>query len=280
MSPPNVTYSTFLLIAGAVCLIVAILIARTRREATGTFSLIILLLALTWWDITYSIFWAGTPGLTKYFWLDVTYLGAVTVPAALFLFSLQLTNQQDWLKHPLAVFIYFEPILVLVSLFTDPYHGLFFAGKRVENSAIILDAGPVFWFNVVYSYALTLLATVFIVRAFLRSSGIYRKQLGIVLLGISFTWLNSIIFVLGLNPLPGADNTPFSFTITALSFAFAVGRYQLLDVIPVARDNLIEKMVDGVLVIDTHNRVVDMNPAAQNMLGISASVLAGRWRKW
>ena len=269
VSPPNITYSTFLLLAGAVCLIVAMIIAHTRREATGTLSLTILLLALTWWDITYSVFWAGTPGLTKYFWLDVTYLGAVTVPAALFFFSLQLTNRQRWIKHPLASFIYIEPILVLASLFTDSYHGLFFGGKRVENSAIILDAGPVFWFNVVYSYALILFATILIIRAFLRSSGIYRKQLGVVLLGISFTWFNSIIFVLGMNPLPGADNTPFSFTVTALAFAFAIGKYQLLDLIPVARDSLIEKMVDGVLVIDTHNRIVDMNPAAQNLLNIN-----------
>ena len=38
-----------------------------------------------------------------------------------------------------------------------------------------------------------------------------------------------------------------------------------------ARDSLIEKMVDGVLVIDTHNRIVDMNPAAQSLLGISTN---------
>ena len=271
VTPPNITYSTILLLAGAICLLVAVIIAYTRRTVAGALALTILLLALAWWDITYAVFWANTPGPTKYFWLDVTYLGAVTVPAALFIFSLQITNQQNRLNRPLAAFIYLEPIFVLICLFTDPYHGLFFAGKRAENSAIILDAGPVFWFNVIYSYTLTLIATALIMRAFLRSSGIYRRQLGVVLLGIAFTWLNSIIFVVGLNPLPGADNTPFSFTITALAFAFAIGRYQLLDIIPVARDSLIEKMTDGLLVIDTHNRIVDMNPSAQKLLNITTN---------
>ena len=271
VTPPNIAYSTILLLAGTACLLIAVIIVYTRRAVVGALALTVLLVALAWWDITYAVFWAGTRGPTKHFWLDATYLGAVTVPAALFIFSLQLTNQQNWLKRPLAIFVYIEPILVLLSLFTDPYHGLFFAGKRVENSAIILDAGPVFWFNVVYSYALTLSATVLIVRAFLRSSGIYRKQLGVILAGISFTWLNSIIFVAGLNPLPGADNTPFSFTITALLFAFAIVRYQLLDLIPVARDSLIENMTDGVLVIDTQNRIVDMNPSAQKLLNITTN---------
>ncbi len=273
MTPPNIIYSSLLLIAGTICLFVAALIFQTRRTATGSLALITLLLALAWWDITYAIFWIDAPGPTQYFWLDITYVGAVTVPAAFLIFSIQFTNHQDWLKRPLVTFIYLEPILVLISLFTDPYHGLFFAGKRVEGSAVILDAGPVFWLNVAYSYSLMLLSIILIIRAYLRSSGIYRIQLGIILLANCFVWLNSIILVAGLNPLPGADNTPFSFTIAAVAFAFAVGKYKLLDLIPVARESLIEKMVDGVLVIDNQNRIVDMNPAAQILLSINTNML-------
>ena len=272
MSPPNIAYSTLLLIAGTTCLFVAIIILQTRQNARGARTLTFLLLALAWWDATYGLFWAGMPGLTKYFWLDVTYIGAVIVPAALFVFSLQLTNRESWFKRPLAAFIYLEPIIVLVALFTDPHHGLFFAGKREENSALILNGGPVFWLNVAYSYTLILLATILIVRGYLRASGIYRKQLGVILLGILLTWLNSIIFLLDLNPLPGADNTPFSFTLTAVIFAFAIVRYHLLDLIPVARDSLVETMADGVLVIDTQDRIVDMNPAAQGLLNINTNM--------
>jgi diguanylate cyclase (GGDEF)-like protein/PAS domain S-box-containing protein len=287
VSPPNIAYSALLLIAGTTCLFVAIIILQARQKATGAVALTSLLLALAWWDTTYGLFWSGTPGLTKYFWLDATYIGVVIVPAALFVFSLQITNKQDWLKRPLSTFIYLEPVFVLISLLTDPYHGLFFAGKREENSAMILDAGPIFWLNVVYSYALILFVTIVIVRSFFRSSGIYRKQLGIILLGIAFSWLNSIIFFMGLRPLPNADNTPFSFTITAVAFAFAVGKYHLLELIPVARGNLVEKMTEGVLVIDTHDRIVDMNPAAQRLLNINVNMFGrpveeviNNWRRY
>ncbi len=273
MSPPNIAYSALLLIAGMTCLLVAVIILQIRRNATGAVALTSLLLALAWWDTAYGLFWAGTPGLTKYFWLDITYIGAVIAPGALFVFSLQLTNNQGWLKRPPATLIYLEPIVVLICLFTDSHHGLFFAGRRVENSAVILYGGPVFWLNVVYSYVLILFSTILIVRAYLRSSGIYRRQLGIILFGIAFAWSNSIIVVAGLNPLPGADNTPFSFTVTAVAFAFALGKYRLLDLVPVARDSLVEKMTDGLLVIDTQNRIVDMNPAAQGLLTIDAKTL-------
>ncbi len=273
MSLPNSMYSVILLIAGTFCLIVALLVSQTRRNVTGSLALITLLLALAWWDFTYAAFWAGVPSPTPFFWLDITYIGVVTAPVALFIFSLQISHRSNWLSPSLFGLLFLEPILVLAILFTDAQHGLFFGGRRMENTAFIQDGGPVFWFNVVFSYALVLFATVLLVRTFLRSSGIYRKQVGTILIGLTVTWLNSIIFVIGINPLPGADNTPFSFTITGVAFAYSLWRYQLLDIVPIARDMLIEKMSEGVLVMDTQNRIVDINPMARNMLNVSDNVL-------
>lgn len=272
MSPPNILYSTLLMIAGGICLFAAAVV-QTRRTVLGAQALMILLVALAWWDITYGIFWADTPGPTPYFWLDITYIGVVIVPPTMLVFSLQISNLNNLLKPLLTTLIYLVPFIVLVLLFTDQYHNLFFAGKRVENSAFILDAGPVFWFNVVFSYALILLSTIILVRSFRRSSGMYRRQIALVLGGLGVTWFNSIIFIFGINPLPGADNTPFSFTIAAVAFTYSILRHHLLDVVPVARDVLIEKMADGVLVVDDQTRVVDINLTAKKLLNITGDVL-------
>lgn len=269
--PPNISYSVSLMIAGTICLFVALLVLQTRRTARGSMALISLLLALAWWDITYAVFWAGVPGPTTFFWLDITYIGVVFAPVAVFIFALRITHRSKWLKNPMLALICTVPVIVLVILFTDSQHGLFFAGKRTD--AFIQDGGTVFWFHVAFSYSLVLFATILLIRTFIRSSGIYRKQIGMVLLGLSVTWLNSIIFILGINPLPGADNTPFSFTIAGIAFAFALHRYRLLDIVPVARDVLIEQLSDGVLVIDAQNRLVDINPAAAAMLDIPAGAL-------
>jgi diguanylate cyclase (GGDEF)-like protein/PAS domain S-box-containing protein len=271
--PPNFAYSTFLLVAGMTCLLVAIIILQSRRNSTGATALAFMLFALAWWDITYGLFWFGAPGFTKYFWLDVTYVGVVIAPPALFIFVLQLTNNQNWLKSPLVAFLYLEPILVLLGLFTDSYHGLFFAGRRAENGTLISHGGLLLWFNVAYSYGLLLISTVLIVKMYLRSLDIYRRQFGIVLFGVGVGWLNNIALLSGLDLLPGADSTPFSFTVTAMAFAFAIGKYRLLDLIPVAKDSLIERMTDGVLVIDMQNRIVDMNPSVQRLLSLDAGML-------
>ena len=45
--------------------------------------------------------------------------------------------------------------------------------------------------------------------------------------------------------------------------------YQLFDLIPIARDTLIENMGDGVLVLDRKGRIIDINPIANKLLALS-----------
>lgn len=267
MLPPNTPYSATLAAAGLICLVVAVLVWQHRRHAAGASALILLMVALSWWDLTYAVFWAGVPGPTPYFWLDFTYIGVVIVPAAFFAFALQIARLDRFLRRPLVIALTIEPLLILLLLWSDPWHDLFFGGKRTHNAAMILDAGPAFWANVIYSNILILIGTLILIRAFRQADGLYRKQLGLVLGAACIPWFNSLIFQSGLNPLPNADNTPFSFTIAALLFAFALLHYRLLDLAPIARDVLIDNMSDGVLVLDAHNRVVDLNPAARRILG-------------
>jgi PAS domain-containing protein len=267
MTPPDIVYSVALMVAGLVCLTAGGFVLQMRRTALGSVPLVVFLFALSWWDLTYSLFWAGVPALYSNFWLYITYVGAVVVPATLMLIALQISGKSYWIRAPFIIALSIEPLLVLILLFTDPWHGLFFAGKETQNIGMIMAVGPVFWTNVIYSYLLVLIAFIVLIRRFFQTSGIYKKQIGVILVGIGFPWLNSIIFVSGLSPFPNADNTPLSFTIAGLAFTYALFHYGLLDIIPIARHVLIENMGDGVLVLDSQNRLVDINPAAEQVLG-------------
>jgi len=46
--------------------------------------------------------------------------------------------------------------------------------------------------------------------------------------------------------------------------------------VPVAHEAIIENMRDGVIVLDTQNRIVDLNLAAQQIIGRSASQAIGQ----
>ncbi|MBK9056168.1 MAG: PAS domain-containing protein [Chloroflexi bacterium] len=48
-----------------------------------------------------------------------------------------------------------------------------------------------------------------------------------------------------------------------------------MDIAPVARNWVIEQMDDGMVVLDNQNRVVDINPAAANLIGRTTNQLIG-----
>jgi PAS domain S-box-containing protein len=58
--------------------------------------------------------------------------------------------------------------------------------------------------------------------------------------------------------------------------ALGLFRFQLLDIVPVARDTVIKGMSDGLRVLDVQNRIVDINPAIEGITGLRTSEIVGR----
>lgn len=72
------------------------------------------------------------------------------------------------------------------------------------------------------------------------------------------------------------DLVPLALALAGLLATWRVFRHQLLDLLPVAHDALIAQMRDGVVVLDQRNRVVDINPVAQQFCGVQATAAIGR----
>ncbi|MCC6831939.1 MAG: EAL domain-containing protein [Thermoleophilia bacterium] len=70
----------------------------------------------------------------------------------------------------------------------------------------------------------------------------------------------------------GQDLTPVAALLAIAGLLWLVWRMKLLDIdvglLPVARDVVVESMSEGVVVVDRHGRVADLNPAAAGLLGV------------
>jgi PAS domain S-box-containing protein len=110
----------------------------------------------------------------------------------------------------------------------------------------------------------------------MRSARLYVGQAGALLVAVAAPWVGNALTVFGLNPFPKLDLTPFAFTITGVAMASSLFLFRLLDIIPVAREAVIDSMSDAVIVLDEQNRIVDLNPAAQRLAIRTASRAVGR----
>jgi len=63
------------------------------------------------------------------------------------------------------------------------------------------------------------------------------------------------------------------FAVSGMLLMLGLSRFHLLDIVPIARAHLVEKMGDGLLVLDEKNRIVDANPAARLILDVGPAAV-------
>lgn len=257
--------------------------AWRRRPAAGATSFSLLMFAVAEWALGYALELASDDAHAILFWANVEYLGVVAVPAAWLAFALAYTGRERWLSRRNLVVLAVEPVIILLLTWTDGRHGLMRGTIRLSSTTgfttIIATHGPAFWINVAYSYALLALGTVLISPLFqglVRPNFLYRGQASMLLVAVAVPWAGNILFVAGLSPFPGLDLTPFAFTLSGAALASSLLRFRLLDVVPVARDAVIESMGAAVIVLDEQGRILDLNPSAQQTLGLHGRAIIGQ----
>ena len=107
--------------------------------------------------------------------------------------------------------------------------------------------------------------SVFILRSAVRLRHLYRNQALALVLGIPLPWIGNILYVFNLG-IPGLDLTEFGFGITGFVLAWALYRLQLFNIVPVARDKVIEWMHECLVVVDSQQHILDANPAMVHLL--------------
>ena len=268
-----------LMIAAAVNIAVGIY-AWMHRGVPGARIAAVLLFAVGEWAIG-SVFEVGSTDLVgKILWSKVEYFGITTVPAAWFLFATVYSGRETVLRGVQVALIAVIPCATVVLAVTNDFHGLIWREVVLGESGGVSYMDPTygvgFFVYVVYSYAVLLSGAIVIVHRLLHSKQLFRGQGVVLLLAVLAPWVGNLLYVFGLTPLPRLDLTPFGFTVTGLLVVWALFRFRLLGIVPVARDTVIENMDDGVIVVDTEGRIVDLNAAAVELIGCHDSKMIGR----
>jgi signal transduction histidine kinase len=200
--------------------------------------------------------------------VDVQYVGILALPVAWFVFAAEYTGREQWVNRwsvgALAVF----PVVLFVAVLTNETHHLVRTDATVETVGTVVriarEFGPLFWVATAYSWMVSSVGTMLLVEHSIRVDRDYRRQTVAVLLGATVPWVAQTLYLAGATTIEPES----LFGVTAVAFGYAMVRHDMLDLVPVARDHVFEELDDGVLVLDTHDRVVDYNDAAERLLGV------------
>jgi diguanylate cyclase (GGDEF)-like protein len=137
---------------------------------------------------------------------------------------------------------------------------------RLDGLAIAHSRkGALYWVNIAYLNIGAACGVMLLFRAWRQAIPLYRRQALLLLLGSLLPWGFHLIYQSGGAPR-GIDISPFGIAATGLAFAIATMRHQVLDILPRARDLVLDGMAEGVIVLDTRRRIVDFNRAATRLM--------------
>ncbi len=270
--------STYFL--SAALILGVIFIAFRHITVRGAQYFIFLLFSVEFWALFTGLEYAVIEPWGKILFGKFEYLGIATVGSTWLMFALSYNRKEKWLTRRNIILLFVIPVLTIILAFTNERHGLIWPqitpSSDVPGANLIYAHGPAFWLILIFNYIGLAIGTFIIVDSTLRARDIYRWQMVGLVVSAIIPWLGNLIYVLNLSPVRGLDLTPLGFTLSAIIISFSIFYFGLFDLVPIARDQLVESLMDGVLVLDTANRVADINSRARELLGIGNQPLIGQ----
>ncbi len=260
-------------IALVVFLAVLAIYGWRRRSVPGALPFVALMICGIMWALDSALEYASKDLGTKVLWAEFQSVWQVPTTAAGLWFALEYADLRRWLVRRNFVLLAAPSLLWLLLALTNNTHHLLWSGFSVEG-VIHLRYNTTAWILLGCAYLLATMTVLVFAWLFWRSP-LHRLPVALCLFGQLVVRAVYALDRSGLLPVLPVDAFVLTFSVPASMYALALFRFRLFNLIPIARGTVIDQMREGMLVLDGEQRILDLNPAAERILGVSAARARG-----
>jgi diguanylate cyclase (GGDEF)-like protein/PAS domain S-box-containing protein len=212
--------------------------------------------------------------------LRLKYAFIAFIPVGVFCFALAFTGRADRLTAPLLAGLCVVPTLTQVIMWTPAWRPYLLQSIVFEHVGFLtfvsqIAFGPYFWVHTGHGYMLILSSMVLVLLSMWRAGDLQRWQGGSIFIGLTLPLITNILLITGVAPRQ-FDPMPIGLALAGLLFWRATLRNRLLQMVPVARNVVVDAMADGILTLDAQGLVLDINPAMVRLSGLSSKHAIGK----
>ncbi|HBP38289.1 MAG TPA: hypothetical protein DD640_06030 [Clostridiales bacterium] len=198
---------------------------------------------------------AGAP--TNPIWVNIAYIGVILTPVGVLYLGLIFAKTKirlSW-KHGL---LFLVPLLSVILLITNDYHHLFY--KYIEYTKLTRaeSFGAYFYFHSFYSYVCIMVGMGYLVYFSIKNAGFFSRQSIFILLGIIVSLSYNFLLTIQVINVSFHTNV-IAFFFTFLFIYLAILKFDFLNIVPIALQNVVDHISDSFLVIDKDQHIIDFN---------------------
>jgi signal transduction histidine kinase/PAS domain-containing protein len=220
------------------------------------------------------------------------YLGLTIIPMFWLGFAQNFSSRERILSRSTVGLLATIPVITIILAFTNDFHGLIW---KEPHFAIVASTpvyepvyGAWFWVYVIYASVVFLAGSVILLRRAFGMRTLYRTQAILVFIAAILPWVSNMMLIFdNLNPAPQLNLNSVFLTVSVICLAFALFRFHLLDITPLAYDTILNNVPDGLLVVDMQDRVLALNQFVKPFLdnpeaepiGLSLDTIFSRYQE-
>lgn len=257
-------YLTFAFFSSLMAVLTALL-ALTREKRSGRRALVLVLVASGWWAFFEGMLFLDGDLATKIVLARFQYLGILAVPPLMFFYIIDYLGHLRTRRRRTGLLLGVVPAITLVLVWTNGQHHLMWQELSLVRvggiEALQVVHGPYFWAYTIYNYLLLGVGGVLVLRAFIRSRAIFRRQFAVILLALLLPVAGNVLYLFDVVTDKPFDFTPIAFSAATLLIAAGFFYFKLQDVLPIAKERIFTNIPDGIMVLDEHDRIIYANDA-------------------
>jgi PAS domain S-box-containing protein len=263
-------------IMGILVLVIGVVVWN-RKSSPGATPMTICLTAIAFWIFSRTLMISAVNFEDKVLWAIIMFFCIATSSIAWLYFCFEFSGYWDIKKRKYIIFLYILPVFSAIIVLVRPEFQINWLDTKpiLSNGSIIWQKTFLFWLTWIYLFSLALIGTGALIRSGLRGPSIRSRQVLILTAGTVIAIFGIAINGLGYNRNGNLDFLPYLFVVAGMFYIITIFRLKILDVVPQARNVLIDNIPNGIIVVNTGGYVVDMNSATERILGAEKKNVLG-----
>ncbi|MEI6456832.1 MAG: histidine kinase N-terminal 7TM domain-containing protein [bacterium] len=272
----EITYITWIYLVTAIISLQLVIAAYRIQPIRGRNPFLWMMLFAFAWSMILTFESAAPTIPTKVFWSELEYFCNMGIPLFFlrFILAYNLTHK-SWIERNFWIFM-IVPLIALILVFTNDFHHQIWTGfswSPAGYNILIYNHGPLFYVAMAYSLLLIILALILLIVFINQRPKFYKRKAVFLIAGSLFPLLTALVYTAGLSPVAGLDISPMGLLFSGAIFFWGITRGQIFDIVPAGHQLMIEKMHDGVIVLDTGQFIMDINPVVLKAFGFHETII-------
>ena len=213
-------------------------------------------------------------------WGNLQYVGLIIISISWIIFAIDYAGLKKWLVRRNIILLSIVPVIILILVYTNGFHHFvikdYSLGSHLNSVVLEKAFNTGHWIILLYLLISILVGSILIGQMLIKSNHAYRWQATLFILALIIPVSVIMLFLSGANPFPHLEIIPISISLSSMLISIILSRSRIGEIVPVARENVVDSINDGVIVLDDKNNILDMNKTFQKIFNRNITEVIGR----